>query len=183
MRFDPAYREEVTLKGETAVTLRLVRPDDKAGLQRSLSRLSGRSRQLRFLGQRASAFSEPELAYLTEVDAVDHVAIVALVAGEIVGVGRLVRNAGDRGLAEPAFTVLDAYQGLGLGRVLLARVVDAALERGIVRFEATMSSGNRAMMRLFRELSPALTSRRDYAYVVLVDIPMRHSPSVRSLAA
>jgi len=173
MRFDRGYREEVTLDSGTQVALRLVRPDDKALLQRSLSRLSERSRYQRFLAPRASAFTDRELAYFTEVNPVDHVAILALVAGEIVGVGRLVRNQTDPGVGEPAFTVIDAYQGLGLGRILLARLVDAALERGIVRFEAVLLSGNRAMLALFRSISPALTTRRDYADILIVDVPLR----------
>lgn len=173
MRFGAGYREEVTLKNGTEVTLRLIRPDDKSLLQRGLSRLSERSRHLRFLGQRSSTFSDAELAYLTEVDAIDHLALLALVSGEIVGVARLVRNASDPRAGEPAFTVIDAYQGLGLGRILLARLVDAACERGIDRLEAAMFAGNRAMMTLFRQISPAVTSRRDYADVLVVDIPLR----------
>lgn len=177
MRFDPGYREEVTLRDGTRVALRLVRPDDKLRLQRGLSRLSERSRQLRFLGSRADTFTDAELAYYTEVDGVDHVAILALVGGEVVGVGRLVRSAADGSVAEPSLAVIDAHQGLGLGRILVARLVDAALERGIGRFEAAVRAGNRAMIKLFREISPALVSRRDYADVLVLDMPLVLQPA------
>src|SRR5436189_102460 len=115
----------------------MIRPEDKPLLRRGLAKLSVESRLRRFFAAR-NDFTPAELVYLTEVDGKDHVAIGALRAddGEGVGVARFVRHAPAGEVAEPAIAVVDDMQGKGLGRLLLARLVAAARERGVTRFHA-----------------------------------------------
>src|SRR3954465_14766129 len=82
----------------TEVALREIRADDKALLAAGHARLSEASRLKRFLGPKPK-LTASDLRYLTEVDGVNHYAVVALVGGHIVGVARWVRL--PRGPAAP----------------------------------------------------------------------------------
>lgn len=138
--------------------MRPIGPDDKELLQAGIAHLSEESSYRRFLSPK-SHFSAGELAYLTEVDHRDHEALVAVLAesadatGPPIGVARFVRSTEDPGVAEAAITIGDPYQGQGAGRLLLRLLADAARDRGIDRFSATMLSDNVAARRLFMSIS------------------------------
>jgi GNAT superfamily N-acetyltransferase len=76
--------------------------------------------------------------YLTEVDHHDHEAIVALdeESGEGIGVARYVRTRERPEVAEVAVTVVDDWQGRGLGTRLLEVVSARAREEDIRSFTA-----------------------------------------------
>ncbi len=81
---------EFALTEGTRVTVRPIRPWDKAELDAGLHRLSDTAVHQRFLAPKPS-FTAAELRYLTEVDGRDHVARVAEPVerpGLIVAVGR-----------------------------------------------------------------------------------------------
>ena len=65
--------------------------------------------------------SEPMVRYLTEIDHRDHEAMIALdeETGEGVGVARYVRDRERPDAAEVAVTVIDDWQGRGVGTLLL----------------------------------------------------------------
>jgi GNAT superfamily N-acetyltransferase len=113
-------------------------------------RLSPESRYRRFLAP-VPRLSPSLLAFLTKVDGIDHYALGALAEedGEMVGVGvaRFVRLA-DREAAELAVTVIDAYQGRGIGAQLLDALVLEALERGVTRFEGVLLAENLRARRM-----------------------------------
>src|SRR5215217_931804 len=124
---------DVKLPDGTDLLIRPIRPADKALLSAGLTRLSEVSVQRRFLGPKPT-FTNAELRYLTEVDGLDHYAIVAVTPswdGDIVAVGRWVRLASDPLSAEAAIVVCDALQGQGLGKIFALRLADTARERGI----------------------------------------------------
>ena len=153
----------VSLDGGIDVAIRPVRPDDKALLAEGMRHLSQRSAYQRFLGPKP-ALSARELRYLTEVDFRDHVAFVAVCPGDpelLVGVGRWVRLAADPEVAEIAFVVADDLQRRGLGTALGEALADAARERGVKRFAATMLPDNRAAHRLFALLAQERSVARD----------------------
>lgn len=95
-----------------------------------------------------------ELRYLTEVDHRDHEALLAVDpdGGKSVGVARYVRDRGRRDSAEIAVSVLEPWQGRGVGQALLPRLADRARAEGITQFTAVMLSTNRAMRRLLETL-------------------------------
>ena len=143
------------------LVIRPIRPDDEAALRRGLERLSPESRHLRFLAPKPR-FTSSELRYLTEVDGVDHVALVAVLADDpeaIVGVTRFVRLLEDPQAAEAAVVVADELQGQGLGRELGRRLADAARERGVRRFAATLLGDNVASHRFFEAISERVSAR------------------------
>lgn len=160
MHFDAAYSERVVLRDGRQVELRPIRADDKEQLRRGLSRLSEGSRYLRFFTAK-DHLSEGELRYLTEVDGVDHFAIVAGTPPEDgpqvgLGVARFVRSTTDPEVAETAVVVLDDVQGQGLGTVLLSRLGAAATERGVRWFVSDFLARNEAIAQLLRDLYPNL---------------------------
>jgi RimJ/RimL family protein N-acetyltransferase len=152
----------IPLDNGVTVELRPIRPDDKALLTEGMRRLSQRSSYQRFLGAK-SDLSASELRYLTEVDFRDHVAFVAVLADApdvVVAVGRWVRLADDPEVAEIAFVVADDLQRSGLGTALGEALAQAARERGVKRFVATMLPDNLAAHRLFARLAQERESAR-----------------------
>lgn len=171
LAYGPRWEARVRLPKGGEVRLRTVRPDDKVLLVEGFARLSERSRFQRFHGAK-SALSERDLRYFTEVDGVDHVAIGALAREgdrEVgVGVGRFIRLAEDPEVAEAAVAVLDDWQGRGLGRTILRHLVQAALERGIRRFQCEVLVENAPMRALFKEISAETEEHPDGPAVTMV---------------
>ena len=101
---------------------------------------------------------------MTEVDFIDHYALVAVLAAApdvVVGVGRWVRSAEHPGDAEIAIVIADDLQGRGVGTELGRELADAAVARGIERFTASMLPENTAAHRLFAKISSRLELTRE----------------------
>ena len=111
--------------------------------------MSERSRLRRFLGPKPR-LTASDLRYLTEVDGVNHYAVVALSGGDIVGVARWVRLVDDPAEAEAAVVVGDPLQGKGLGKMLARELADAARARGVRRIRASIMSDNPPAHALIR---------------------------------
>jgi|SRR5215813_2346743 len=152
-RLDASYSERAMLADGTQVALRPIRPSDAPLLQAGLQELSERTRYLRFHSPQKE-LSPEELRFLTEVDGESHFALVAFRVrpSQLVAVGRFVRSRIAADEAEIALVVGDALQGKGLGQLLLSRLREAALERGIARFTGSVLSENRPMRELLRKV-------------------------------
>ena len=61
--------------------------------------------------------------------------------------------------ADIAVTIVDDWQGRGLGTELLARLSDRALDEGIHRFTALVAAENEVVGRLLRKIRASLVSR------------------------
>lgn len=147
------------LRDGSQVQVRPVRRTDAALLADGFASLSTRSRQLRFLAPK-SRLSAAELRYLTDVDHYDHDAIGALdLAGAGVGIARYIRSRRDPRSAEFAVTVVDAWQGRGLGTELTRRLADRARHAGISTFTALVTADNAAVAGLLRTMRARLTGR------------------------
>ena len=126
-----------------------------------MASLSPRSARLRFLAPKTH-LTLSELRYLTEVDHVDHYALVAVLADDpttMAGVGRWVRDAEHPDRAEVAVVVGDCYQRQGLGTALGSALADGARALGIGSFTAIMLAENIAAQRLFAHISGRLSTR------------------------
>jgi RimJ/RimL family protein N-acetyltransferase len=148
--------------GFPELLIRRITPTDKDALVAGLGRLSDRSVYLRFLSPKPR-LSSSELRYLTEVDFIDHYALVAVLAAApdvVVGVGRWVRDRAVPGNAEIAIVIADDLQGRGVGTTLGRELTAAAVARGIERFTASMLPENTAAHRLFEKLSTQLEYTR-----------------------
>lgn len=171
-----SYRERVQLSVGQHVYLRLIHASDKQLLREGFEKLSPYSRYARFMAAK-NGLTEDELRYLTEVDGVDHVAIVAIrrhlaFRDEAIGVARFVRLRDKCDTAEPAVAVVDDYQGKGLGTILLHRLVEAAWERDIRWFNVELLADNRASKRLFAALSPEASFRPTGAGTMVITLPV-----------
>jgi GNAT superfamily N-acetyltransferase len=143
-------------------------------MRHAWERLSETSRYQRFLTPIAE-LTDGQLAYLTEVDHHDHEALAAfdLRTGDGVGVARFVRLA-DSESAEAAVTVIDEWQGRGLGTVLCNLLADRARAEGVRRFTAMLLASNREMIELLASLGPTRELSRDEGTVEIeVDLPGR----------
>ncbi len=174
----------ITLRDGSQVRIRQGRASDKDLLRRGFERLSAESRYRRFLAS-MPGLSEAMLSYLTEVDHHDHEAIVALEmeTGEGVGVARFVRDSERHELAEVAVTVIDDWQGRGLGTLLLEVIGARAREEGITSFTALMLASNQEMMDVLEHLGPVRIVDRD-AGTVEIEMPIPTvglSPAIRKL--
>jgi ribosomal protein S18 acetylase RimI-like enzyme len=165
------------LRDGTRVLLRPIRPEDRERLAAGLHRLSAASRYQRFHAAVAE-LSAKELRDLTEVDGVSHLAWIALdpaVPGEpAAGVARCIRLPHEPQTAEVAVTVLDAYQGRGLGTLLLGYLSQAAAAQGIRKFRAYVLEDNDAMLRIFRDLGATVGRLEEGVY--RLDIPVHEDP-------
>ncbi|HEV7493463.1 GNAT family N-acetyltransferase [Baekduia sp.] len=144
--------------GFPEIQLRRIRPEDKDALVAGLGHLSERSVYQRFLAPKPR-LTVSELRYLTEVDFVDHYALVAVLARSpqvVVGVGRWVRSTESPADAEIAIVIADDLQGRGVGTQLGRALAVAARGRGIERFTASMLPDNQAAHRLFAKISSQL---------------------------
>ncbi|HWT24976.1 MAG TPA: GNAT family N-acetyltransferase [Solirubrobacteraceae bacterium] len=153
--------DRIRLPGGGEVLLRALEPSDRELLATAFAGLGERSRHQRFMATKTS-LTERELTYLTDVDHVDHEAIGARDAetGEGVGVARYVRDPERPATAEAAVTVVDAWQGRGLGTLLLDRLVERAEENGIERFSASFLIANRAVRHMLDEIGEVRVLRQ-----------------------
>ena len=136
------------------VTIRPLRNGETAIVQAVFDRLGDRSRHLRFGGAK-NVLTASDLEQLSRVDG-DHHVLVALVAGEPVGIARLVRDGTE---AEVAIAVADEWQRRGVGTFLADRLAADARAAGIERLRATMHAENRASLALMWRMARGLRSR------------------------
>jgi RimJ/RimL family protein N-acetyltransferase len=149
----------VRLRDGSQVLIRQVRASDAAAVADGFASLSTRSRWQRFLAPKAR-LSAAELRYLTDVDHYDHEAIgAATLDGRGVGIARYIRSRHDPRSAEIAVTVVDAWQGRGLGTELTRRLTRRARHAGIERFTALVSYENAAAAGLLRAARGRMTGR------------------------
>jgi GNAT superfamily N-acetyltransferase len=145
----------VALRDGSRVRVRPVGPGDRELLRAGFERLGPASRYQRFLAPMAE-LSEEDITYLTDVDHHDHEALAAIdeATGDGVGVARFVRCAGRPDTAEAAVTVIDDWQGRGVGTALLELLAERARAEGVVRFTALLLAENRDMLEVLEAIGP-----------------------------
>jgi len=190
MSLTPSTDELVTLGAPIALRdgsharIRQGHHTDRDLLLRGFARLSPESRYRRFLAP-MKELTEATVRYLTEIDHHDHEAMIALdeQTGEGIGVARYVRDLDRPDVAEVAVTVIDDWQGRGLGTLLLEVISARAREEGITRFTALLLASNKEMMDLLQELDPVRIVDRELGTVEIeVPIPpVGLAPALRKL--
>jgi RimJ/RimL family protein N-acetyltransferase len=177
--------QAVTLRSGDVVRLRQVRPGDAAALARAYANLGEQSRYRRFFTVMPE-LPESTLKAAADVDHENHEALVAmpLLSTEIVGECRFIRRADQPDSADAGVTVVDAWQGRGLGSALLARLSERALELGIEYFTAEILAENRTMLALLSSLGRVETESRGPVVTARVEIaepPPHTTPDLRDL--
>lgn len=168
----------VVLLDGTRMLVRPIRPDDRERIAAGFELLSPRSRYLRFHGH-VDHLSDEQLRYLTEVDQRDHAAWVALDEDRPqhpgMGVARYVRERAEPNVAEVAVTVVDEYQGRGVGTVLLGVLGRAARDQGLDTFRTYVLADNEMMTGFLDDLGVRSAPVSDG--VRQVDVPIVPDPA------
>jgi RimJ/RimL family protein N-acetyltransferase len=158
----PKYSAVETLRNGERIEIRALRPQDRDDLMAAVNRTSSESLYRRFFAVRRH-FSETEESFYLNIDFVSHVALVALAEENgqqsIVGGGRYVVS--EPGQAEVAFTVVDKYQGRGLGAALLRHLAVIARQAGLRELVAYVLPDNRAMLKVFEKSGLKYTAKRE----------------------
>jgi len=114
------------------------------------ARASTRSRYLRFFS--AAAAYEPEVTRLLNPQGDDHVALLADHAGLIIGVASCERMNADE--ADFAMLVDDAWQGEGIGTLLLEQLAATARRSGNSVLLGDVLAANTAMLKVCAGVAP-----------------------------
>jgi GNAT superfamily N-acetyltransferase len=175
---------QVRLRDGSLVRIRPGRRTDRDLLVRGFDRLGPESRYRRFLTPMRK-LGEKAVRYMTELDHHDHEAMVALEKRGEEGIGDAfyVRDPLRPDTAEVAVTVIDAWQGRGLGTVLLEAISARARDEGIRTFTALMLARNGEMMHLLERLGTVrIVDRAAGTVEVEVAIPsVGVAPELREL--
>jgi acetyltransferase len=148
-----------TMRDNTQVTIRPIRPEDEPFMVKFHETLSERSVYLRFfhlinLEQRVT---HERLGRTCFIDYDREMALVAVRRdpetgnNEVIGVSRMVKNHGIPE-AEIAAVVSDKWQGRGLGRELLSRLLLVAADEKLTKVTADILPDNRDVMRICEKL-------------------------------
>jgi GNAT superfamily N-acetyltransferase len=164
------YSAADTLRDGRAIEIRAYRPQDREAFMTAVGQVGPRSRYLRFFTLKRD-FSERERDFFLNVDFDKHVALVAFVEEEsqrlIVGAGRYVVV--EPGKAEVAFTVIDRYQGQGIGASLVRHLAIVAREAGLHELIAEVLPENKSMLHLFQKsgLPVSVVSEPEVVHVTM----------------
>lgn len=156
---------------------RSLRADDKELVRRGFEALSPESRYRRFFRE-IDHLSEQQLAYLTEIDGVDHVAWVAVLPDEPgykgAGVARWIRLPDEPTVAEGAVTVIDSLHGLGIGTTLLWLAAKSAIEHKVEAFRVVVQGENHPVLALLDGFGIHPSTWE--SGIAQIDIPLPGSP-------
>jgi acetyltransferase len=157
------YVSRWTMKDGTSVTIRPIRPEDEPAMVKYHETLSERSVYLRYfhlmnLEQRVTH------ERLTRICFIDYDREMALVAErrnpetgepEILAVGRMTKVVGTNE-GEVAVLVSDQWQGRGLGKELLSRLLVVGADEKLSKLTADILPDNRDVMRICEKLGFSL---------------------------
>jgi GNAT superfamily N-acetyltransferase len=145
--------ETADINGES-VTIRPAKPVDTRRIQEFFYEMGRDDIISRFFHEKRR-FVRDEIEGCTQIDYIKDLSIVAVVGefgfGKVIGVGEYFLIP-QKNIAEIAFIVSKAYQGKGLGKILLGKLVRAARENGIAGLVALTYPQNKRMVQLFNSL-------------------------------
>ena len=174
------YEFDVVLRDGEVAHVRPIRPNDGQLLIDFFETLGPESRYFRFFRVKRSLEPE-EVEYFTHVDYDDRMALIALIDGRMVAVGRYDRAEEDPAMAEVAFAVADTQQGRGIGTELLQLLTTAARQNNITGFRAFVLPENVQMMRVFRNSGYELHRTMEDG-IFNLDFPVAYTDDARKAA-
>ena len=141
------------------VAIRAAAAGDFDAVLRMHRAMSPENMYLRFFSMSPAA-AEGEASRICRGPAPDHVALLAWLAGDLVGVASY-ETAGSSGTAEVAFAVADHIHHRGVATLLLEHLVSAGRSNGVRTFAAEVLAENSAMLKVFA--AAGLQARRKQA--------------------
>ena len=158
-----AQVRDVRLRDGREVRLRPTRTSDTRAMQDLFYRLSDEDRETRFL-HKLSSLTDTAAQHLCSVDYEEEMAFAAVVgpsAHERIVAASCYYLSPATGLAEVAYMVEPDWQGVGLGGMLHAGLVEYAREHGARGLTADVLLGNSRMMRVFKRGDHSLSVKTD----------------------
>jgi acetyltransferase len=162
------YMSKWTMKDGTEVVIRPIRPEDEPAMVKFHQTLSERTVYLRYF-HLMNLEQRTQHDRLTRICFIDYDREMALVAerrkpetgeSEILGVGRLMKIHGTKE-AEVATVVSDQWQGRGIGKELLARLLIVGGDEKLTKLTADILPDNRDVMRICEKLGFTLKHSLD----------------------
>ena len=167
--------DEVRLRDGRSVLVRPVLPPDAPMHRAFVQSMSPTTRRNRFHAGVAD-LPDPVLRYLTEVDHVDHLALVGEVeeatGARLVAEARWVRREDEPDTADFAIAIADDCQLGGLGNALLDRLQRSAAARGIDRLCGHVLRNNVRMSGWLQARGWRMGHDRDDPGVVRAELPL-----------
>jgi acyl-CoA hydrolase len=162
-----AYPDEevraATLRDGRRITMRPTRTGDAPALQALFFRLRPEDVRTRFF-RHLRSLTDEMAQHLCSVGYTQEMAFAAVVgdpeAERVVGTSCYFLDP-RTGLADVAYMVDPEWQGVGLGSLLQARIMEYARGHGIRGFTADVLAGNAAMLGVFRRSGCEVTSHLD----------------------
>lgn len=155
------------LPGAGSVWMRPIRPDDEPALVEMVERTSKEDMRLRVHGP-VKRLPHVWAARLSQIDYDREMALVAEdPPGELIGVARLIADPEGRS-GEFALLVRTDRQHRGIGRALMARLLEHAAARGLSEVWGDVLAENRRMLALVRELGFTRAPSGDLSVVKVV---------------
>ncbi|QBR90931.1 bifunctional GNAT family N-acetyltransferase/acetate--CoA ligase family protein [Nocardioides euryhalodurans] len=162
------WEADVLLRDGRTAQIRPIRGDDGELLVDFYGRVSDESKYYRFFSPMPT-LSDKDVHRFVNVDHVERVALVMLLGGQMIAVGRY--DVVQPGEAEVAFLVEDRHQGRGIAQLLLEHLAQAGRERGIDRFVAEVLPDNQKMIRTFRDAGYHVASEYEDG-VMMLEFPI-----------
>ncbi|HEX2499462.1 MAG TPA: GNAT family N-acetyltransferase [Actinomycetes bacterium] len=135
----------------STIEIRQASTVDEPAVRKLFDELTPQSRYMRFMGSAPAAVSGQSAERICRPAGPDHGAVIAVLAGEVVGVAEYERVGGEAG-AEFATAVADRLHHRGVGTLLLEQLVVLARDNGVRAFEAMMLTTNHPMLQVFADL-------------------------------
>ena len=147
--------EGAWLKDQSHVLLRPIRPEDEPAHKQFVLKVSDEDRYKRFFAD-VGELGHEELARMTQIDYDREMAFVAVGQDgafnqQILGVVRAISNP-DLSDAEFAILIRSDLKGMGLGKLMMEKIVRYARERGIGQLSGMTMPSNRGMINLAKRL-------------------------------
>jgi len=143
------------LNDGTDIVIRPIRPEDAEIEQAFIRGLSPESKYFRFMNS-IHELSLEMLVRFTQIDYHNEMALVAInpdVNGEEeIGVARYMTNP-DKKTCEFAIVVSDKWQGKGIARLLMQKLIEIARNRGLEIMEGQVLANNFRMLELMKSLN------------------------------
>lgn len=165
----PVKLEETIKIRDQIVTTRPAKPVDERRIQEHFYNLEKTDVVSRFFHEKTT-FVRKEVQGISQIDYCQNLTMLAVVGefgfGKVVGIGEYLLEE-SRNLAEVAFSISRAFQGMGLGKILMKKLAEAAKENGIDGLIAFTNHDNQGMIKLFQTLPYTVKKKFEEDVLVL----------------
>lgn len=170
---------DLTLKNDTPVQLRPIRPEDAQAIRELVSNMSAESRYFRFM-HAINELSPRMAAQFTKLDYDRQMAFVATDShNEVVGVSRYMISS-NRLTGEFAVMVSEQWKGRGLASALMNILIEHGRAQGLNSLQGDVLRSNHPMQGLMKALGFKARSNPDDPEVLVYEYPLQTLPETAS---